>query len=232
MTEFIPTDKQLDLAIELSNSMNATGDSEWIINGVASRSLVSRLESEITELQRRLADTKQFQHEVMEAFADAIGCRDEQSPVEMAKDVVKERDDLRLINSKLSQAMKRIKKVVDSPSIDPVGDERTGLHCGVEDRCIGSTYDAVDYGYAQGVERALEWAASMAEAALDSVEQQDAESESTELVSVLQDVLDTIERPPKKNCSCHIAPPCADCTDNQGSRELFERIEALLKKYC
>lgn len=35
---------------------------------------------------------------------------------------------------------------------------------------------------------------------------------------------------PAPNCSCHISPPCSDCTDNGGKRETLEALQRLLTK--
>ena len=34
--------------------------------------------------------------------------------------------------------------------------------------------------------------------------------------------MDAVDRPPERNCSCHISPPCNDCVYNSGLREAFE----------
>jgi Zn finger protein HypA/HybF involved in hydrogenase expression len=37
-------------------------------------------------------------------------------------------------------------------------------------------------------------------------------------LEALEDLRDQTETPPDGNCSCHIAPPCADCVDYSGIR--------------
>ena len=32
---------------------------------------------------------------------------------------------------------------------------------------------------------------------------------------------------PAKNCSCHISPPCSDCTEHTGQREALETLRKL-----
>ena len=71
---------------------------------------------------------------------------------------------------KLKQVLQEIADCVGSPDINPSGDLRLGLHCGVEDRDIANRYDAVDFGYAEGVERTLEWAVDLAKHALQTEE--------------------------------------------------------------
>lgn len=48
------------------------------------------------------------------------------------------------------------------------------------------------------------------------------------LVEALNFVCDNVDRPPERNCSCHISPPCSDCVDYGGLREMFECIDAAL----
>lgn len=36
---------------------------------------------------------------------------------------------------------------------------------------------------------------------------------------------------PKKNCECHITPPCFDCVENEALREAVEHARKVLKKY-
>ena len=53
-----------------------------------------------------------------------------------------------------------------TPEIDAEGQIQLGLHCGVEDRACADRYQGANYGYACGVDRALEWARNEAQAAL------------------------------------------------------------------
>lgn len=73
---------------------------------------------------------------------------------------------LELENRKLREGLDRIARLVDAPAIDAEGQIQFGLHCGVEDRACADRYEGADYGYASGVDRALEWARNEAEAAL------------------------------------------------------------------
>ena len=68
--------------------------------------------------------------------------------------------------TRLRDALGRIARWVDAPAIDAEGQIQFGLHCGVEDRACANRYEGADYGYASGVDRALEWARNEAEAAL------------------------------------------------------------------
>lgn len=41
-------------------------------------------------------------------------------------------------------------------------------------------------------------------------------------------VTECVDAPPIKNCSCHISPPCNDCIENTGLRELFDDVRAII----
>ena len=71
--------------------------------------------------------------------------------------------------TRLREGLDRIARGVDAPDIDAEGQIQFGLHCGVEDRACADRYEGADYGYASGVEHALEWARNEAEATLDNV---------------------------------------------------------------
>ena len=73
---------------------------------------------------------------------------------------------LEIENRKLREGLDRIARLVDAPAIDAEGQIQFGLHCGVEDRACADRYEGADYGYARGVEHALEWARNEAEATL------------------------------------------------------------------
>lgn len=50
------------------------------------------------------------------------------------------------------------------------------------------------------------------------------------LIACAEELMERTEQPPKANCTCHLAPPCGDCTDWGGLREtranLQEAIDA------
>ena len=73
---------------------------------------------------------------------------------------------LEIENRKLVEALNRIAGLADAPEIDAEGQIQLGLHCGVEDRACADRYQGANYGYACGVNRALEWARNEAQAAL------------------------------------------------------------------
>ncbi len=50
-----------------------------------------------------------------------------------------------------------------------------------------------------------------------------------ELYDALQGFLDVVEEPPSPNCSCHIAPPCDDCTEHAYLREVFADARRAMK---
>lgn len=47
--------------------------------------------------------------------------------------------------------------------------------------------------------------------------------------TVIEGLLETIERPPERNCSCHIAPPCSDCVEYEGLRDAIRDAEAWVR---
>ena len=66
-------------------------------------------------------------------------------------------------------ALERITKCEDAPEIDATGECQYGLHCGVEDRNCQDRYQGADFGHAEGVEKALEWASNEAKHALEQM---------------------------------------------------------------
>jgi hypothetical protein len=51
-----------------------------------------------------------------------------------------------------------------------------------------------------------------------------------DLLEALQEFLEMTEEPPKRNCSCHISPPCGDCVDHAGLRGAFKVARAAIAK--
>lgn len=47
-------------------------------------------------------------------------------------------------------------------------------------------------------------------------------------LEALGDLLDQTESPPDGNCSCHIAPPCADCVDYSGIRYAIKQANTAI----
>lgn len=64
-----------------------------------------------------------------------------------------------------------------------------------------------------------------AESAIVSLEKQ-----RDELIYLLEDVIEYVEKPPTENCSCHISPPCGDCVDFSHLREVLRSAEIEIKK--
>ena len=48
------------------------------------------------------------------------------------------------------------------------------------------------------------------------------------VLSALELMLERLPEPPEANCSCHLWPPCNDCTDYGGEREAFEEAKAAI----
>ena len=66
-------------------------------------------------------------------------------------------------------ALEHIAKCEDAPDINAIGEWKTGLHCGVEDRDCRDRYEGADYGHTVGVEKGLEWASNEAKHALEQM---------------------------------------------------------------
>jgi hypothetical protein len=52
--------------------------------------------------------------------------------------------------------------------------------------------------------------------------------ERDKLLAALELILEMMDLPPDRNCSCHISPPCNDCVDYSGIREAIKRAEKVL----
>jgi len=51
---------------------------------------------------------------------------------------------------------------------------------------------------------------------------------ANQLAAAIELLLERIDHPPAANCSCHLSPPCGDCTDYGGLREAIQEAEAAL----
>ena len=49
------------------------------------------------------------------------------------------------------------------------------------------------------------------------------------LVAAMIYLLENVEEPPDRNCSCHISTPCNDCVVYDGLREALKEARAALK---
>lgn len=50
------------------------------------------------------------------------------------------------------------------------------------------------------------------------------------LMFALELLLENVEEPPERNCSCHISPPCSDCVDHSGLREALNFARLAIAK--
>lgn len=50
-------------------------------------------------------------------------------------------------------------------------------------------------------------------------------------VGIIEELLERMDYPPEKSCSCHISPPCNDCVTYSGIRETIENAEELVKNH-
>lgn len=48
------------------------------------------------------------------------------------------------------------------------------------------------------------------------------------LTGMIKQLLEFIDEPPERNCSCHITPPCSDCVEHSHLREVLTSADALL----
>lgn len=53
-------------------------------------------------------------------------------------------------------------------------------------------------------------------------------SRESSLEAALERLLEVIEKPPARDCRCHLAPPCSDCVDWAGLREAIADAEAAM----
>lgn len=53
------------------------------------------------------------------------------------------------------------------------------------------------------------------------------ETKAARLASALKDFVDN-DATPEPNCSCHISPPCSDCVEFAGMREIVKNAKNLL----
>jgi hypothetical protein len=51
---------------------------------------------------------------------------------------------------------------------------------------------------------------------------------TAKLAVALEDLMEATGEPPDRNCSCHISPPCPDCIDYSGWREVLEYANSAL----
>jgi len=81
--------------------------------------------------------------------------------------------------------------------------------------CAGLPQDALDGGWT---------AAGISQYAKKLEQQRD------ELLAALVNLLNVSDEPPDSNCSCHISPPCNDCVDNGGMREVIQGARSAIAK--
>lgn len=50
------------------------------------------------------------------------------------------------------------------------------------------------------------------------------------LLEALKGVIEYVDRPPLRSCSCHINPPCSDCVDWSHLREVLDYADKIIEK--
>jgi hypothetical protein len=48
--------------------------------------------------------------------------------------------------------------------------------------------------------------------------------------TALRELYEVVPKPPPRNCSCHLNPPCNDCVEYDGLREVLSNMRATLDK--
>lgn len=51
-----------------------------------------------------------------------------------------------------------------------------------------------------------------------------------DLIEAIETLLEASERPPERNCSCHISPPCSDCVEWGVLRGRFAYLDTALAR--
>lgn len=52
------------------------------------------------------------------------------------------------------------------------------------------------------------------------------DAHNNRLLRALACAIEFVGEPPEANCSCHLAPPCNDCVEHAGARELLEILRS------
>lgn len=58
----------------------------------------------------------------------------------------------------------------------------------------------------------------------------DLEQHRDKLLEALKEVIERMDQPPERNCSCHLSPPCNDCVDYGGIRESIKYANAAIEE--
>jgi len=56
----------------------------------------------------------------------------------------------------------------------------------------------------------------------------DAARRDSSLQSSIEELLEYIDEPPERNCSCHVSPPCSDCVDYSHLREVIASAKKVI----
>jgi predicted nuclease with TOPRIM domain len=51
-----------------------------------------------------------------------------------------------------------------------------------------------------------------------------------EYKALLSNLMEVVEEPPERNCSCHTSPPCSDCVEWSGLREALLEARTAMKE--
>lgn len=84
-----------------------------------------------------------------------------------------------------------------------------------------------DYG---NVKACAAFGAWLQQAKRHEAEKAELEKQKSSLCGLMEDLLENMVQPPERNCSCHISPPCGDCVDWGGLREVIECCKSSIAK--
>ena len=56
------------------------------------------------------------------------------------------------------------------------------------------------------------------------------ENQRDGLLEALKGVIEYVDRPPLRSCSCHVSPPCNDCVDWSHLREVLDYADKIIEK--
>lgn len=80
--------------------------------------------------------------------------------------------------------------------------------------------DGGHYQYEHGTEKAVEDA---------TTKHYELTRQLAEYKGLLSNLMEVVEEPPERNCSCHISPPCSDCVEWSGLREALSEARTAMK---
>ena len=107
--------------------------------------------------------------------------------------------------------------------------EKAVMACGEQARARGEAEGRLAVSEMAGVVGGWKARAEAAEAERDALRAELAEAKMhvAEMITAFEEHVAL----PDKNCSCHISPPCGDCTENDYARETLSEARAFLARH-